>query len=193
MKGNLIMKIILASTSPRRKEILADNHIEFEVIPSAIKEKIIANLSPLENVKRLARLKCLDVYERYKDEVVLAADTIVCYNGTIFGKPKDEKDAFNMLNTLQGKTHEVITAVCVASRKGISVEAMVSKVAFYHMIKEEIFDYIATKEPMDKAGSYAIQGLGKKYIKYYEGDFDNIVGLPMKIVNKLLEEHKKNE
>ena len=173
------MKIILASTSPRRKELLCKSGIDFEVVPSTVKEELVKSYTPIENVKRLARIKCLDVAEKYPDKIVLGADTIVVFNNKIYGKPKDEKDAYNMLKSLSGNTHQVMTGFCIYSPKGIINDVVISDVAFFSIIEEEIIDYIKTGEPMDKAGSYAIQGLGAKFVKYYDGDFDNIIGLPL--------------
>ena len=180
------MGIILASNSPRRKELLKEHNIRFEVIPSNYDEKINDELNVYENVVHLAKMKCLDVYNSHKDQIVLAADTIVVYDNEILGKPKDEKDAFRMLSLLSGKTHEVITGVAVGKNGDIQVNYEVSKVTFKEITEEEILEYIKTKEPLDKAGSYAIQGIGNKFIEGYEGEYDNIVGLPMKLVLKML-------
>ena len=125
----------------------------------------------------------------HQDRIVLAADTIVVFNNQIYGKPKDELDAFSMLKKLQGNAHQVITAVAIKSEKGLTQGYSVSDVVFNKMTDEDILEYIKTKEPMDKAGSYAIQGIGGKYIKEYIGEFDNIVGLPIKVVKELLTKH----
>lgn len=186
------MKIILASNSPRRKELLAMHNIDFEVCKSNIKEEIDGKISVIENVCNLAKMKCLDVFQNNSDKVVLAADTIVVFNNKIYGKPVNEKDAYKTLEELSGNTHEVITAVAVASPKGLDISYCVSKVHFKNISKDEILEYIATKEPMDKAGSYAIQGIGSRFVLSYTGEFDNIVGLPMKLVLKLLKKHEKN-
>lgn len=180
------MKIILASNSPRRKELLLKHNIEFDVIKSDVIEELEENKTVLENVMNLAKLKCLDVYKQHPEKTVLAADTIVVYNNKIYGKPTSEEDAFKMLKELSGHTHEVITGVCVASPLEIRVDYEISQVTFKEITDKEILDYIETKEPMDKAGSYAIQGIGSKFIKEYSGEFDNIVGLPMKLVLKML-------
>lgn len=180
------MKIILASNSPRRKELLEKHKINFTVKPSNVDEVIDKNLSVYENVMNLAKIKALDVFNRNPGEVVLAADTIVVYNNEILGKPIDEMDAFRMLKLLSGKTHEVITGVALFSKDEQIIDYEVSKVTFNKITEEEILEYIKTKEPMDKAGSYAIQGIGSKFVKSYEGEFDNIVGLPMKLVFKML-------
>ena len=180
------MKIILASNSPRRKELLEKNNIEFIVKPSDVNEVLDSSLSVYENVMNLAKLKATDVYSKNKNEVVLGADTIVVYQDEILGKPIDEMDAFRMLKLLSGKTHEVVTAVAIISSKKTMVEFEVSKVTFKEISEEDILEYIRTKEPMDKAGSYAIQGIGAKFVESFKGEFDNIVGLPMKLVLKML-------
>ena len=180
------MKIVLASNSPRRKELLARYGYEFEVIPSHIEETLDSNLSPKENVKNLAKSKCLDVYKNNADKVVIGADTIVVYQNEIFGKPNDRNHAFEMLKKLQGNIHEVMTGICIIGNNKIYNEVVVSQVEFYPMSDEEINEYIATKEPNDKAGAYAIQGIGGKYIKRFIGDYDNIVGLPIGLVDQIL-------
>ena len=118
--------------------------------------------------------------------MVIGADTIVVFDNKIFGKPKTDLEAYQMLNALQGKSHEVMTGVCVCYKNKIINEADISQVIFKSMSDEDICDYIKTKEPCDKAGAYAIQGIGKKYIESYKGSFDNIVGLPMEMLNKIL-------
>ena len=180
------MKIILASNSPRRKELLKAHNIDFEVIPSNVDEVINRELDVYQNVMNLAKLKCLDVYQKKRNRIVLAADTIVVYNNEILGKPKDEEDAYRMLSLLSGKTHEVITGVAVANENVVNTNYEVSKVTFKEITDEQIFEYIKTKEPLDKAGSYAIQGIGGKFIESYSGDFNNIVGLPVELVKKML-------
>lgn len=180
------MKIILASNSPRRKELLHRDGYEFEVIPSTVDEVLDESLKPVENVKSLAKQKCLDVAKSHYDDVVIGADTIVVFDNKIFGKPKTDLEAYQMLNALQGKSHEVMTGVCVCYKNTIINEAEFSQVIFKAMSDEDIWDYIKTKEPCDKAGAYAIQGIGKKYIESYKGSFDNIVGLPMEMLNKIL-------
>lgn len=185
------MKIILASNSPRRKELLEKNKIEFVVRPSNVDEALNPDFTVYENVMKLAYLKAQDVYNKNPNEIVLGADTIVAYGNEILGKPLDEMDAFRMLKLLSGKTHEVITAVAVIAKNKEIVEYEVSKVTFKKVSEEEILEYIKTKEPMDKAGSYAIQGIGNKFIESFEGEFDNIVGLPMKLVLRILEQINK--
>ena len=180
------MKIILASNSPRRKELLEKHNIEFVVVPSQIDEEVDLSLTPYENVMNLAKQKALDVYKKHQTQSILAADTIVVLDNKILGKPVDEMDAFKMLQSLSGKYHEVVTGVAYISNGIVKCDYCISKVTFKQLTDSDINWYISTKEPMDKAGSYAIQGLGSKFIESYEGEFDNIVGLPMKLVLTLM-------
>ena len=133
------MKIILASNSPRRKELLKEYEIDFEVIPSNVDEVIDETLNVYENVMNLAKIKCLDVFKNNPSRTILAADTIVVYNNQILGKPKDDEDAFRMLSLLSGKTHEVITAVAVANECGVNVSYEVSKVVFKNTVEMDKF------------------------------------------------------
>jgi|SRR5690625_1857742 len=174
--------IILASKSERRIELLKDANVNFKVVSSNIEENLDNNLSPLENVLNLAKLKALNVFENNKEAIVIAADTIVLYDDKIFGKPKDNDDAFNMLKELNNKTHKVITAVCIKSKNREELFYNTTKVTFKNLSDFDILNYINTKEPFGKAGSYAIQGIGKNLIDTYDGDFFNVVGLPLKDV-----------
>jgi len=180
------MRIILASGSPRRKELLEKIGVEFDVVVSNAIESVDSSLSPEENVKNLASLKGNDVFQKNKDRVVLAADTVVSYNGVIYGKPKDYKDAFRMLKNLQGNTHQVFTGVAIYKDNLESHFVVRSDVTFKKMTDEEIDWYINTKEPMDKAGAYGIQGLGGRFVSSYSGEFENIMGLPIKEVQEEL-------
>lgn len=179
--------IILASASKRRISLLKDAGIDFKVIPSNIDETIDNRLTPTENVLKLSKDKALDVYESNKENIIIAADTIVVYKGEIFGKPVDGEDAFNMLKKLSNKTHEVITAVTIINKEEIDSFYSITKVTFKDLTDEEIRNYIETKEPYGKAGSYAIQGLGKELVLTFDGDFFTIVGLPLKEVLKRLD------
>lgn len=179
--------IVLASESLRRIELLKDAGIEFVTDKSNIKESINNELSPLDNALNLAKLKAYDVFNRREDDIIIAADTIVVYKNEIFGKPKDSEDAFNMLKKLNNNTHEVITAVCIKSKDKEDLFYSKTKVTFKNLSDFEILKYINTKEPFGKAGSYAIQGLGKELVESYEGDFFTVVGLPLKEVLQKLE------
>ncbi|BEI59828.1 Maf family protein [Blautia luti] len=189
-------KIILASASPRRKELLAKAGISFTVIPAAGEEKRTSE-NPGEAVQQLARDKAewvaQSLAECEEGTLVIGSDTIVVFENRILGKPKDRRDAAETLEKLQGNTHQVYTGVSVLERKaGKWVEHTFfesTDVTFYPVSREEIQDYIATGEPMDKAGSYGIQGLFGIYVKGICGDYNNVVGLP---VARLFHEMKKS-
>ena len=189
-------KIILASASPRRKELLAKAEISFTVIPAAGEEKRTSE-DPGEAVQQLARDKAewvaQSMAECEEGTLVIGSDTIVVFENRILGKPKDRRDAAETLEKLQGNTHQVYTGVSVLERKaGKWVEHTFfesTDVTFYPVSREEIQDYIATGEPMDKAGSYGILGLFGIYVKGICGDYNNVVGLP---VARLFHEMKKS-
>lgn len=171
-------KIILASASPRRKELLTTAGVEFEVLVSEADETVPEGTAPKDAAIMTAEKKALAVAEGC-DGTVIGADTIVVIDGKILGKPKDEADAADMLRTLSGREHEVITGVCITDGEKTEKFAQVSRVSFYALTEDEIAAYVATKEPMDKAGSYGIQGRGCVLVESIEGDYFNIVGLPV--------------
>lgn len=173
------MKIILASASPRRRELLTLAGIEYEVIPSECEEILPDEITPEEAVKELARQKAEDVFEKHQNCMIIAADTVVALGNTILGKPKNEDDAFNMLSSLSGKSHTVYTGVCIKTNEKTDIFHVATDVEFYELTEEEIKDYIATGEPMDKAGAYGIQGKGFILAKGIHGDYFNVVGLPL--------------
>lgn len=178
-------RIILASASPRRRELLERAGVSFEVIPAKGEEKIISQ-RPEEAVLQLAKDKAAWVAQTLgeceEETLVIGADTIVVFENTILGKPSDETDAQQTLEKLQGNTHQVYTGVSVFEKKnGEWIDHTFyesTDVTFYPVSKEEIRDYVATGEPMDKAGSYGIQGLFGIYVKGICGDYNNVVGLP---------------
>ncbi len=172
-------KVILASGSPRRKELLSGLGIPFEVIASDIDESIDINANLVDEIESLSFKKALAVFKDHKDKIVIGADTIVVYQNEILGKPQTEIKAKEMLMNIQGDWHEVITGVTIISSKQSETFSVVSKVHFYPMTVEEINYYISTKEPLDKAGAYAIQGIGSRYIKEIKGDYYSIMGLPI--------------
>ena len=188
-------KIVLASASPRRKELLERADLKFTVVPSAGEEEIGGG-TPDQVVENLSRSKAFSVAEELKREkevkLVIGADTIVAFQNHILGKPVDEQDAFDTLTRLSGNSHQVYTGVTVLIRKGDAWEEHTfserTDVHFYSVSEEEIRDYICTGEPMDKAGSYGIQGRFGMYVKGIEGDYNNVVGLP---VGRLFYEMKK--
>ena len=171
--------IILASASPRRKEILELADLKFDVMPSDAQE-ITTKTAPNEVVMELASIKAKDIYKKSeKQSMVLGADTVVAYQGQILGKPADEADAKRMLTMLSGQTHEVYTGVCVIEDRKTKTFYEETKVTFYEISDEQIDRYIKTGEPMDKAGSYGIQGKAAVFIKGIEGDYYNVVGFPI--------------
>lgn len=182
------MKIVLASGSPRRKEILENMNLKFDIIKSEIEETIVENESPEELVKRLSYEKAHDIASKNLDSIVIGADTIVVLNNNVLGKPKDEDEAFNMLKRMSGKEHDVITGIsilCLGLKKEIN-DYCVSKVKFKNLSDEEIYSYIRTGECMDKAGAYGIQGLGGLLVEYIKGDYFNIVGFPISFAAEIL-------
>lgn len=171
--------IILASGSPRRKEILDLAELDFGVMPSNA-EEITTKTAPHEVVMELALIKAKDIYEKTdKQSMVVGADTLVAYQGQILGKPADKEDAKRMLFMLSGQTHEVYTGVCVIEDGEAKTFYEETKVTFYEISEDEIDHYIETGEPMDKAGSYGIQGKAAVFIKGIEGDYYNVVGFPI--------------
>ncbi len=181
-------KIILASSSPRRRELMTLAGLEFEVIVKDVDETVPDGIIPVEAAKLTAKKKALAVAENHGDKIVIGADTIVVAGDKILGKPADKEDAVAMLKMLSGIEHEVITGVCIVCGEKITGFAQVSRVKFYDLSEDEIRSYVATNEPMDKAGAYGIQGKGCVLVEKIEGDYFNIVGLP---VAALVREIKK--
>lgn len=235
-RGETMEKIILASKSPRRQEILSLGGYEYEVCVSSAEEQIppeeLENLTPQELVERLARVKAEDVYRRncnknteesttndqaadsvklpgentgqvsgdMEEEItVIGADTVVAVDGRVLGKPRTEEEAYVMLSMLEGRTHDVFTGVCIlwaspdtpAEIQG-NIFHCHTKVTFYPMTEEEIANYVATGDCMDKAGAYGIQSGAAKYIQGIEGDYLNVVGLPLSKIYHVLSEKITN-
>lgn len=185
------MDIILASASPRRKEILGNTNLKFEVIKSDIDEVILPEESPCQVVMRLAYEKSMDISYNNKNKLIIGADTIVCLDNIILGKPKDKLDAIEMIKKLSGRTHQVITGISLInldSNKKI-IDYVVSNVKFKKLSHEDIMDYIQTNESLDKAGAYGIQGYGALLVEEIKGDYFNIVGLPISKLSDLLKKH----
>lgn len=181
------MRMILASASPRRRELLALLGLDYEVIPAEGEEHISKN-EPSEVVEELAMTKATEVYEKLLKEkeepiLVIGADTVVVDQNQILGKPKDAEDAVSTLNRLQNHTHQVYTGVAIRIwRDGKSISRIFHEktdVTMYPMTTEEIMDYVSGGEPMDKAGSYGIQGQAARFVKSICGDYNNVVGLPV--------------
>ena len=179
-------KIILASSSPRRRELMTTAGLEFEIIVRDVDESIPEGTAPVDAAKMTAKKKALAVAQEHSDCIVIGADTIVVADKKILGKPADKADACRMLRMLSGIEHEVITGVCIVCGDKSESFASVSKVNFYELTDEEIEAYVATDEPMDKAGAYGIQGRGCTLVEKIEGDYFNIVGLPVAELNRKL-------
>ena len=181
--------LVLASASPRRRELLAQAGFSFTVRPAHIPEDPLPAEDPIAYVTRLAREKAEAVFRELADPaaIVLGADTTVAVDKTILGKPVDSADAASMLRMLSGRSHRVITGVAVVTADSIEVAAEVTAVRFLTLSDEEIAAYVATGEPMDKAGAYAIQGRAACWIPRVVGCYFNVVGLPLALVSCLLE------
>ena len=180
--------IILASQSPRRRELLALYGVPFEVDPSMADEDNVDG-SGAERVRKLAQAKCAEVAARHPDRIVLAADTLVCVGDEILGKPKDDEDAARMLRLLSGCANEVHTGVCMRLPDGRELCGVdTARVHFLPMTEEEIRRYIQTGEPRDKAGAYAIQGMAGVFISHIEGSPSNVIGLPLGLVTRFFRE-----
>lgn len=182
--------MILASQSPRRIELMRDAGFDITVLPADIDESPQPGEPPLALVERLARAKASASREaaRSGDETIVAADTIVVLDGAILGKPSDRADAQRMLRALSGRTHQVATGVCIARGPVLTSFVEVTDVTFYELEDDEIEAYVASGEPMDKAGAYGIQGArGRMLVKRIDGDFYNVVGLPIACLVRELE------
>jgi septum formation protein len=180
--------LILASASPRRAELLRSAGIEFTAQAADLHEQREPGESPLEYSRRLARDKARAIAALHPQAFVLGADTDVCIDDRILGKPRDPADAADMLRLLSGRWHDVTTGVCLISPGGADEEIAheTTRVQFSELTEQEIAAYVATGEPMDKAGAYAIQGWAARWIPRIEGDYYNVVGLPVALVYRLL-------
>ena len=204
--------LVLASASPRRQELLRNAGISFAVQPADVNETPLKDEAPRECAERLAREKALTVWRSRPHDAVLGADTIVVVDETILGKPVDAEDAARMLRMLSGREHRVITGVCLVkpvlgtqcpepsrtSRAGdenrngkLHLGSETTLVTMSEISDREILDYVATGEPMDKAGAYAIQGIASRWIPRIEGDYSNVVGLPVALVYRMLGDSKQ--
>jgi nucleoside triphosphate pyrophosphatase len=178
--------LVLASKSPRRRELLLAAGIDCEVVEVDVEETLERLEPPGDHVRRLATEKAAAGFARHPDRVVLAADTIVLVSGEIMGKPRDDRDATRMLRILSGREHEVLTGVALVSKRQTVVEVARSRVWFSPLSEREIADYVASGEPRDKAGAYAIQGRGSRFVDRIQGSYSNVVGLPVALVYRLL-------
>ena len=175
-------KIILASQSPRRKELLEKCGYEFEIDAADIDETIDQGRDLDEEIKRLSFLKAECVLKRHPDCIVIGSDTIVAVDGNVLGKPADREEACAMLRQLSGRTHHVITGLTILSSQKRFTGVSVSEVTFCELTEEEVRKYADTGEPLDKAGAYAIQGIASRYIADIKGDYYAIMGLPVCMV-----------
>lgn len=182
------MQIVLASASPRRKELLERLNIQPIIAQKSISEKINSGELPEVVVMSLAFKKALAISYSYPDDIVIGADTIVVNDGVILGKPNDEGEAYKMLKNLSSKSHKVITGISILSQsKGIKIIDYESTIVkFRELSDRQIKNYIFTKEPLDKAGSYGIQGLGAVFVEKIDGCYFNVVGLPLSKLDNLL-------
>ncbi|UOE99987.1 Maf family protein [Bdellovibrio reynosensis] len=187
--------LVLASESPRRRELLKEAGYNFDVVPVKVSEIPNKNLNVSEQILDIARRKARAAFDQLKSSrssefLVLSADTEVIFGGGPLGKPQDRDDAYRILRLLSGKKHDVITAVCLIDSKTqreVS-QSETTEIYFKNLTDDEIWTYIDSGEPMDKAGAYGIQGLGGKFVERYIGPFDNVVGLPVSLVKKLIAE-----
>lgn len=180
--------LVLASASPRRQELLRNAGISFEVQPAHIPEDTRPDEQAKQCAERLAREKAVAVAKQRPQDVVLGADTVVAIDDQTLGKPVDRADAIRMLRMLSGREHQVITGVCVVANGQPRTTSEITKVTMVGITEQEITDYVATGEPMDKAGAYAIQGIASRWIPRIEGDYSNVVGLPVALVYRMLRE-----
>jgi septum formation protein len=180
------MTLILASASPRRSELLRNAGIAFTIVPAQVLEQAMPDEPPLEYAHRLARDKAHAIFAKHSDNVVLGADTVVVVDEHLLEKPRDEQDAARMLRLLSGRSHQVITGVCLLAPAYQQTEAEITEVRFSLLTDREIADYVQSGEPMDKAGAYAIQGMASRWIERIDGCYFNVVGLPVPRVNRMM-------
>lgn len=181
-------KMILASASPRRRELLEKAGYDFDVVASDAEEIMEADLEPAQIAMRNAEAKAADVQTHAgNDAIVIGADTIVVLDGTLFGKPKDAQDARRMLEELSGRSHQVVTGVCVCTQDASKTFFETTHVFFKELDGADIDAYIATGEPMDKAGAYGIQGKAGAFVDHIDGSYANVVGLPMEHLQEVLD------
>lgn len=184
------MEWILASGSPRRKELLQGTGLTFRVLPSDVSEEVSASLSPAEVVQQLAARKAMDVASKEKEACIIGADTIVVRDGEIIGKPRDQEDAARILSSLQGREHQVYSGIALSylryGERHLLTDYRMTKVHMRPLSEQEIGWYIKTGEPMDKAGAYGIQGKGACLIEGIEGCYFNVVGLSLVLLADMM-------
>jgi len=180
--------LVLASASPRRQELLCSAGITFVVQPAHIPEDPLPGEAAKDCAERLAREKAFAVARQRPHDIVLGADTVVVVDGQLLGKPSDAADAARMLRLVSGREHRVITGVCLVVNGQPSVASETTLVTVGEIADKDIADYVASGEPMDKAGAYAIQGIASRWIPRIEGDYSNVVGLPVALVWRMLQQ-----
>lgn len=180
------MRLILASSSPQRAELLAAAGFTFEMSPPHVDESSLPDENPLQYVVRVARTKAEHVGIGEPGAIVLSADTVVVAHGRVMGKPADAGEAESMLRMLSGAVHAVHTGVCLRSARETKSDVVTTRVSFLPLTDEEIAWYVSTGEPFDKAGAYGIQGRASRYIDWIDGSWSNVVGLPIATVYRLL-------
>ena len=179
------VRIVLASASPRRHELLTTAGLDVEVVPVALDETVQPDEPPAAYVERLARAKASAVAAQLPDRLVLGADTTVTIDGEVLGKPRDPEDAARMLRRLSGRSHDVLTGIAVAWRGRVEALVETTAVTFVPLTEDDIVWYVSSGEPVDKAGAYAIQGLASRFIPRIHGSYANVVGLPVATVLQL--------
>ena len=188
-------RLILASNSPRRIVLLKSLGYHFDIVPHDIEECILGDVLPMELVQNLAFLKATDVARRVSNAIIISADTVIVHKKSILGKPKDVSDAKRILSMLSDSEHDVISGVCVmempSRKKMLRIER--THIKMKNIKDEEIDRYILTGEPMDKAGAYAIQGEGGKFIEKIDGSYSNAVGLPLELLQEMLSHFMNDE
>ena len=188
-------RLILASNSPRRIVLLKSLGYHFDIVPHDIEECIPGNVLPMELVQNLAFLKAADVARRVSNAIIISADTVIVHKKSILGKPKDVSDAKRILSILSDSEHDIISGVCVmempSRKKMLRIER--THIKMKSVKDEEIDRYILTGEPMDKAGAYAIQGEGRKFIEKIDGSYSNAVGLPLELLQEMLNHFMNDE
>jgi len=180
------VRLVLASASPRRAEILTSAGVAFDVVPAHIDESRLDNETPVAYVCRVAAAKAAAVATRHADRPVLAADSAVVVGDRLFGKPRDDDEAAAMLRQLSGRTHEVLTGLTLRRGAAILSEVVCTHVTLVPLTADEVAWYVASGEPRDKAGAYAIQGLASRFVERIEGSYTNVVGLPIGTVYRML-------
>lgn len=180
------MEVVLASNSPRRRELLRYVLKDFTVCPADVDETVPPDVPLEESAEYVAKEKALAVAERFPEALVIGCDTVVLHGGRVLGKPSSEEDSYRTLKSLSGDTHSVVTGVCVVYRGEVSSFSETTRVTFHELSDEEVREYVATGEPADKAGSYGIQGYGSLLVESIRGDYFNVVGLPISRLNRVL-------